>query len=67
MDRAILSFEDFEEIGYNAQWDTWGVHGVNVLEDGHEIGEIPWVTEAEVEDMTDEELQDLLDEYGILI
>ena len=30
-----LTFEDYEEIGYNAEWDTWGVHGVNVYEDGH--------------------------------
>lgn len=61
-----LTFEDYEEIGYNAEWDTWGVHGVNVYEDGHYIGEIPWETEDELAEMTDDEISAILLAHGII-
>lgn len=66
MERNKYTFDEFEEIGYNAEWDTWGVHGVNVYEDGHFIGEIPWVSVEEVEGMDDSELAELFNKYGII-
>ena len=67
MDRRKLTFENYEESSYNAEWDCWNVHGVNVYQDGHWIGEIAWKTEEEVADMTDEELEETLAENGILL
>lgn len=65
MIRGKLTFENYEESSYNAEWDCWFVHGVNVYEDGHYIGEVAWVTEDEVADMTDSEIEEMLAENGI--
>ena len=65
--RDAINFDDFEEIGYNAEWDTYGVHGSNVYHDGHFIGEIPWKSPQDLNDLTDEELQEVFAEYGIII
>lgn len=67
MDRSKLRFEDYEESSYNATWDTWNVHGVNVYHEDHYVGEVAWVSENEVADMTDEEVEEMLLENGILI
>lgn len=65
MDRKRLRFEDYEEMSYNAEYDMWGVHGVNVYVDGEYVTEIPWVTEAEIADMDEEEIAKLLSENNI--
>ena len=65
MDRKRLRFEDYEEMSYNAEYDMWGVHGVNVYVDGKYITEIPFVTEAEIADMDEEEIAELLSKAEI--
>lgn len=65
--RELLRFENFEETSYNAEYDCWGFHGVNVYYDGHYAGEIAWRTEQEMADMTDSEIEEVFNENGILI
>ena len=67
MDRSKLRFEDYEESSYNATWDTWNVHGVNVYYEDHYVGEVAWKSEEEVADMTDDEVEEMLVENGIII
>lgn len=67
MDRSKLRFEDFEEFSLNAETGGWGRKGVNVYYEDHYVGEIEWKTEEEVADLTDEEVEEMLLENGILI
>ena len=67
MDRRKLRFEDYEESSYNAKWDCWNVHGVNVYYEDHYVGEVAWETEESVADMTDSEVEEMLLENGIFI
>ena len=66
-DRHNYTFEEYDEIGYDAEWDTWGVHGTNIYYNGHYVGEVAWKTPQDFEEMTDEEFEETLNENGIII
>ena len=60
--KGNYSFEDYEEMSYNAEYDMWGVYGVYVYENGVEIGHLDFVTESEINEMFYHEVIELMDE-----
>lgn len=60
IDRNRITFEPFEVMGYDAEFDTWGVYGIEIYIDGKYAGKIGWVKIEEVESMSDEEIEELI-------
>ena len=67
MNKSDFTFEPYEVMGYDAEWDTWGFHGSEIYYKGHYIGILPWIDPADIDEMDMEELSNYFDEYNIII
>lgn len=67
MSRTEFTFEPYEVMGYDAEWDTWGFHGTEVYHNGHYLGILPWIDPSDIDAMDDDELERNFDEFGIII
>jgi hypothetical protein len=67
INRNNLTFEPFFNAGVDRVTGECDVEGTDVFDNGHYAGSLNWVTPEEVNQMTDEELEEKLLENGIFV
>jgi hypothetical protein len=67
MDREKLEFRYFFNAGIDRITCECDVEGTDVFEDGHYIGSVKWKTPEELEEMSDNELEEEFAWNGILL
>lgn len=67
MDREKLTFKYFFNAGIDRTTGEWDVEGSDIFFDGHYVGSVNWKTPDELEEMTDDELEEEFACNGILL
>lgn len=67
MNRSDLTFKYFFNAGLDRMTLECDVEGTDVFQNGHYIGSIKWKLPEELEEMTDEELEEIFFENNILV
>lgn len=66
MDREEFEFRYFFNAGIDRVTCQCDVEGSDVFQNGHYIGSLNWVHPMDIAEMTDDELEELFKENGIL-
>ena len=66
MNREELEFRYFFNAGIDRVTCQCDVEGSDVFQNGHYIGSLNWVHPMDIAEMTDDELEELFKENGIL-
>ena len=61
--KGKYSFDEWVESGYNADYDMYQVIHTDVYLNSNEIGVIDFISEDEIVDMSDEEVEELVTVY----